>query len=329
MSASQITLNVLLVADASGNRGRLDPLAAALRTRGHNAVLCLDADAALAQPTPDVLVVDGGRCEDAAANLSITGAFAAPSSGMRTIAILAMEDFAACRDALRAGADDVFADGFSIDDVVASIEAHSLGLTVAYTEASHSLHRSFDTGSDGEESLCRELVAFATRVGLGRSHRFRIATAASEVARNASTHAYDGANGPLLLSAQFDAGNMLVEIRDLGDGFSQTDAQLDADSGCHGLDIVRGLAERVDIDSTNAGTKVTLEFTLTPTLFDEEPTSAEHLDYLTPTATRRFLEPAKASDGEFDSSALASTVGRILLASVSATSGRSQSALWS
>lgn len=329
MSSAQTNLNVLLVADALGNSGRLEPLAAALRTRGHDAVLCLDAEAALAQPTPDVLVVDAGRCEDTAANLTITGAFLAPGNVMRTIAILAMEDFITCRDALRAGADDVFAGVYSIDDVVASVETEAPCLAIAQADASRTLHRTFESDADGEASLCRELVAFATRVGLSRSHRFRIATAACEIANNVSAHAYDGAAGPLLLSASYDGDDVQVEIRDLGDGFSQTDAELNADSLCHGLDIVRSLTERIDIDSTNAGTKVTLDFTLTPTSFDEEPTSAEHLDYLTPSATRRFLEPSQANEAEFNSSALASTVGRILLASVSATSGRSQSALWS
>ncbi len=323
------TLFVLLVADALGNTERLVPLAAALRTRGHDAIMCLDSEAALAQPTPDVLVVDAGRCEHTTANLAITGAFLAPGNEMRTIAILAMEDYITCRDALRAGANDVFAGSFSIDEVLTAIETKTPCTSTSALEATRSLHRSFETGAKGEESLCRELVAFATRVGLGRSHRFRIATAAAEVANNATVHAYDGATGPLLLSASYDGDHMFVEIRDLGEGFSQGDSPLESEGACQGMDIIRGLAERVDIDSTNAGTKVTLEFVLTPTCFDEEPSSAEHLDYLTPSATRRFLEPSEAGADEFYSPALSSTVGRILLASVSATSGRSQSALWS
>jgi anti-sigma regulatory factor (Ser/Thr protein kinase)/ActR/RegA family two-component response regulator len=322
-------LSVLLIADIHGESTRLGALTSALRTRGHDALLCQDADAALAQATPDVLVIDAGAPASASANLAITSAFRAPGATLRILAIFASEDYSACRAALQAGASDVFAGPFSIDDIVDSVEFKSGAESAPALAPSPTLHRAFDSDSDGQEALCRELLAFATRVGVGRSHRFRIATAAGELASNAALHAYDDGAGPLLLSAAFDGANMSVEIRDLGPGFSTAGAALGQADMCRGLDFVRSLAERVDIDSSSAGTKVTCEFSLTPTHFDEEPASAEHLDYLTPAATRRFLDPSTMRDDEFKSSALATTVGRILLASVSIDSARTQTALWS
>ena len=329
MSTSQNNKSVLLIAAEQDQSERLQPLAAALRTLGHKVVFCLDADAALSQPTPDVLIVDAGSAEDTKANLSITSAFLGTATPVNVMAILNEEDFGACRDAMRAGANDVFAGAFRIDDVVAAIASGDDLAIEVDADTSRELHRAFTSDSAGQGDLCRELTACATRAGVSRSHRFRVVTAAAEIAANVGEHAYEDSDGPLFLSATFNEDCVTVELRDLGHGFNTEDAHLTEVGACRGLDIAAGLADRVDVDSTSAGTKITLEFQLTPTRFDEEPATAEDLDYLTPAATRRFLETPKGAGSEFTSSALASTIGRILLASVSRTSGRTQTALWS
>jgi len=329
MTNSPSTKNILLIADAGSQSARLQPLAAALRTLGHHVVLCMGAESALAQTTPDALIVDAGDTSDAKSNLAVTAAFQGGAAPMRIVAILNEPSFEACRDALRAGANDVFAGAFDLDQVTASICAIDEVALEAAAIPARELHRAFTSNRDGQIELCRALTACATRAGISRSHRFRIVTATAEVAANAGLHAYEGGEGPLFLSANFTGDCVTVEVRDLGIGFATEDAVLDATEGCRGLDITTGLADHMHIDSTSAGTKVTMEFQLTPTRFDEEPANAEDLDYLTPAATRRFLtSPANAS-AEFTSSALASTVGRILLVSVSQTSDRAQSALWS
>ena len=329
MTNSQSTKNVLLIADAGSQNARLQPLAAALRTLGHHVVLCMDTDSALAQTTPDALVIDAGATADAKSNLAVTTAFLGGVAPMRIVAILSEPSFEACRDALRAGAADVYAGAFDLDQVIESICVTDEVALEAAAIPSRELHRAFTSNRDGQVDLCRELAACATRAGISRSHRFRIVTAAAEVAANAGLHAYEGDEGPLFLYASFAGDCATVEVRDLGTGFAAEDMVLDATEGCHGLDITTGLADHMHIDSTSAGTKVTMEFHLTPTRFDEEPDSAEDLDYLTPSATRRFLGSPAGAGYEFTSSALASTVGRILLASVSQNSDRARAALWS
>ncbi|MFT4709303.1 MAG: anti-sigma regulatory factor (Ser/Thr protein kinase) [Bacteroidia bacterium] len=329
MTNSPTTKNVLLIADASSQSDRLQPLAAALRTLGHHVVLCLDTDAALAQTTPDALVIDAGSTDNAKANLAITTAFQGGVAPMRFVAILDEANFEACRDALRAGANDVFAGIFDLDQVITSICVTDEVALEAAALPSRELHRAFTSNRAGQSDFCRELTACATRAGISRSHRFRVVTAAAEVAANAGLHAYEGGEGPLFLSANFAGDCATVEVRDLGIGFAPEDTALNADESCHGLDIAAGLAEHLHIDSTSAGTKITMEFHLTPTHFDEEPASGEDLDYLTPAATRRFLGSPSSDGAEFIGSALASTVGRILLASASQSSDRAQTALWS
>ena len=329
MANTSPTKNVLLIAEAGSQSARLQPLAAALRTLGHHVVLCLDTEAALAQTTPDALVVDAGAPADAKTNLAITTAFQGGVAPMRVIALLDEADFEACRDALRAGANDVFAAAFDLDEVIASICATEEFALEAAAAPSRELHRAFTTDRAGQSELCRELTACATRADISRSHRFRIVTAAAEVAANAGLHAYDGAEGPLFLSANFVGDCATIEVRDLGVGFAPQESAKDAAQECRGLDIASALSDHIHIDSTSAGTKVTMEFHLTPTHFDEEPGNAEDLDYLTPAATRRFLGNPASVGSELTSSALASTVGRILLTSVSRTSDRAQSALWS
>ena len=329
MTNSQATKSVLLIADTGTESPRLQPLAAALRTLGHHVVLCLDSDSALAQTTPDTLVIDAGSADDAKANLAITTAFQGGVSPMRTVAILDEANFEACRDAVRAGANDVFAGAFDMDEAIASIcKIEEFALEAAVTP-SRELHRAFPSNRAGQSDFCRELTACATRAGISRSHRFRIVTAAAEVAANTGLHAYDGGEGPLFLSANFAGDCATVEVRDLGMGFSAEDQNLAAEGACRGLHIAEGLADHMHVDSTPGGTRITLEFHLTPTRFDEEPATAEDLDYLTPAATRRFLGSPSSAGSEFTSSALASTVGRILLASATQTSDRAQSALWS
>jgi signal transduction histidine kinase/CheY-like chemotaxis protein len=102
----------------------------------------------------------------------------------------------------------------------------------------------------------------AERLGLDRQAQTRIATAVSEIARNAFTHA-GGGEVELAVDASAQPQHLCVTVTDHGPGIAELEAVLSgaksfAPGRGTGLPSARRLVDRFEIESTPAGTTVRL-----------------------------------------------------------------------
>ena len=83
-----------------------------------------------------------------------------------------------------------------------------------------------------------------------------IQVAAGEALNNAIEHAYGAAAGLVHLGGWYEGSTLVVEVRDDG----RWRAERRERRGGHGIKIMRALASRVELTTTEAGTVVRMEF---------------------------------------------------------------------
>jgi anti-sigma regulatory factor (Ser/Thr protein kinase) len=126
----------------------------------------------------------------------------------------------------------------------------------------------------------------ARLLGLAAQDQTRVASAVSEIARNAVQYA-DG--GTLELGVDLDPapGVMEARIRDAGKGFASDGQGLAAEGNPGGLAAARRLVDRLDVDTGPHGTTVCLRKRLPR---GQPALSAAHLPSLADALTRERLD---------------------------------------
>jgi serine/threonine-protein kinase RsbW len=113
----------------------------------------------------------------------------------------------------------------------------------------------------GSVPLVRHILSAALgTVGAAQRCSDDILLALAEACANAVTHAQPADN--YVVSVQIDAQQCLIEVQDSGAGFDQSAvraARSDLAESGRGLDIIRAVADRVDLRTSNP-TGVTLRF---------------------------------------------------------------------
>ena len=107
----------------------------------------------------------------------------------------------------------------------------------------------------------------AEALGLDVHRRARVATAVSEIVRNAWEHARDGR-----VRFELDGepvSRLVVHVDDAGDGIARLHERIGADDATrpgptHGLEVARRLADRFEVATGSGGTRATLTFEVAP-----------------------------------------------------------------
>jgi anti-sigma regulatory factor (Ser/Thr protein kinase) len=311
-------------------------LCAALRRRGHSVrILTAEQDLFAGEELNAVVLdVDHGS----APGLDLLERLRERDRGAHAVLVAAMPSLTVCRRALRLGAADLVPVPFTIDEVVASVEAAPVTESAAEHDGRRFV-RAFPTTPEGVERGVRELSAHALSAGLGPAARARLAAAAHELCENARRHAYPDHVGAVRIVARAKRHELEVEISDRGAGFDPVAAQLDSVGAAlpggaaaeRGLARAAALVEDLRVESTSRGTRVTLRVTGAPSaLAGECATDLSDLDWLSPEHARAVVCAARGGDSPRlvgVSPALAVSIGRLLAGRT--PDQAAQAALWS
>jgi anti-sigma regulatory factor (Ser/Thr protein kinase) len=175
--------------------------------------------------------------------------------------------------------------------------------------------RRYASRGESVRRAARDLCAFLLECDVAPSHRMRIASAAAELVENVCRHAYPAGDGkgPVLVRAAHDDRHVEVEIEDHGQGLAASRCTSGAPSWERGgLARAEALCERLALESDQRGTRVTLDFDLIPTRFEEEHDDLSEADFLDPETTRRLVASLSRGSGPTLPSALIPTVGRLI-----------------
>lgn len=235
------------------------------------------------------------------------------------LVMLGRPDAADLRRALRLGAADVLCKPVHVEELVAAICDLARRDPAPALEAAQErvLRRSYPARPASVELAARELAAFALRANAAPACRARLASASAEILHNACHHAFAGSAGRVEVEACAEAGELVVTIRDEGEGFDPAIALADAfEQGFEsGLGRAAALAEGIDVHSApGQGTRVVLRFGAQRAAFDgPNELDLSELDFLLPEGARALLRRVQAGgEGLVLSPALAVLVGRLL-----------------
>lgn len=271
----------ILLAGVSNEVERLDELAKGLRRLGHAVFVALTTEDALGQRTPDILIVTE------ASGSSLFQAFRLPIDAPRGIFLSSSCSFDAAVLATQRGASQVLGTP-TIDQLCDAVELQS---ECHQRQASSSLELS-SVGETGNNSNLLELLAFTTQIGLGRSLRLRIVTAASEIlslARGPRTIRASLVDDPL------GTDRLVLEVT----SFEKGPTNQTKGAGPSSLDFAIALCDRVDDSTDYDQTVIRAEFNLAPANFEEDPAGLDELDYFDPACLRELhatlLDPEENS----------------------------------
>jgi CheY-like chemotaxis protein len=307
-----VPLRILVVDDE-------EPVASAiacvLRRRGHVVRTAASVETALELEAPDVLISELALPRQS--GLDLLAALHQRGAHPHTVFVTARPTVVDCRRALLMGAYEYLVKPFRLEELVRAAEA---GESRAPHEAARGkLDRGYAASATCAHEIARDLVAHALACGVGPACRARIGSACADIADNAVRHGYGHGRGRVLVTAELDAREFLVRIRDEGFGF---DPRL-AEDGCLENPIDHGLARAVALSEDmvvmtgrGKGTEVTLRFDASRVeLGDEGSVDLTEIDWFTPELSRRVLRALKKYETTdlFElSPATAVVVGRLL-----------------
>ena len=128
--------------------------------------------------------------------------------------------------------------------------------------------RSFEPQPLSVRLLRHALGQYLTAIGVDEVAASRLQLCADEALANSIAHA---PRSPVVIAAWVRDDRLVLEVSDGGPGFDVGMARrdelpdLDAEHG-RGLFLIRGLMDRVDIDSDEQGTTIRMESQLPPTV---------------------------------------------------------------
>lgn len=293
-------------------------LASALERRGLQVRAARDLGRGLAlEPEARVVVAELDSFDGPGATLWSEAR--SRGSSPTLLALLERADANLLRKALRLGAADVLCRPVHVDELVASIQdlARRERTPVPEPTPERVLRRAYPARPASVEPAARELAAFALRANAAPACRARLASACAEILHNACHHAFAHGEGRVEVEAHPEGGELVVTIRDAGEGFDPAIALADAfEQGFEsGLGRAAALAEGLDVHSApGQGTRVVLRFGAQRAAF-EGPGELDlsELDFLLPEGARALLRRVQAGgEGLVLSPALAVLVGRLL-----------------
>lgn len=301
-------LNILIV---DGEAPVTAAIAAVLQRRGHVVATANNAEEALAQASPDVLVCDFALAD--ASGLELYAEIKRRGARPRTVFLTGEPSVDDCKRALWMGASEYLTKPFRLEELVRAIEARPA------PRAEAAFERSYTSSPACVEQASRDLAAFALRCRICPSGRARIATACSEILDNARRHGYHHAPGQIVVRAAIEAQELAVAIVDEGKGFDAANLGPECwKSTLHnGLARALALCESLHVESQpGSGTRVALRFASARTDFDEDGcVDLSELDFLLPNMSRRVLHALckhDTADLYRLSPSLAVVVGRLL-----------------
>lgn len=295
-------------------------VASALERRGLRVRAARDLERGFElEPHPRVVVAELASLEGRAAALLAESRLRRGTPAL--LVLLARPDPAELRRALRLGAADVLCKPFDVGELAAAID--ELARRETHTapdpgsEPARLLRRTYPAQPASVERAARDLSAFALLGRVGPACRARLASACAEVLHNACYHAYAQPGGSVELDASLDQHDVVVTIRDRGEGFDASIALADAfELGFErGLGRAAALCEGLDIHSTpGQGARVVLRFGWRLAAFDgPDELDLSERDFLLPDATRVLLRRIQTGgEGLVLSPALAVLAGRLL-----------------
>jgi DNA-binding response OmpR family regulator len=303
--------NALSVLVVESEPAIADALCAALERRGHQAHVVSDANVALEQETPDVLICDVNAAGES--EYSLLEEFTRRGRQPRSILLLSDPNTLSFRRARELGVEDVLARPFRLAELMNSVERISESNAEGGAPTFSSYSKSYPCDEEAVQRCSRDLAAFALRCGVSPSARARLATAVGELTENAVNHAYPTGGGMLEVDVRLEARDVWVCVRDSGVGF---DSQVDHEEGS-GLDRALSLSEGLDVISTpGTGTEASLRVTIFRSDFDNgDQVDLTELDFFTPTTSRKVLGLVREQDaGSYLdlSPSLAVVIGRLL-----------------
>jgi len=303
--------NALSVLVVESEPAIADALCAALERRGHQAHVVSDAEVALEQESPDVLICGVNAAGESEYNL--LEEFTRRGRQPRSILLLADPNTLSFRRARELGVEDVLARPFRLAELMNSVERISQSNTASDAPSFSSYSKSYPCEEEAVQRCSRDLAGFALRCGVSPSARARLATAVGELTENAVNHAYPTGGGMLEVDVRLEARDVWVCVRDSGVGF---DTHADHEEGS-GLDRASALSEGLDVVSTpGAGTEASLRVTIFRSDFDSgNQVDLTELDFFTPKTSRKVLGLVREQDASsyLDlSPSLAVVIGRLL-----------------
>lgn len=324
-------LSVQLVSDDACT---MASLCAALRRRGHSVQLAADEPEALEQASSDVLVLD----HDIASTdgLALFQALRARHPHTHALMVAAMPSLELCRAAMRAGAADLLSKPWSVDELIAAVEA----APESGEEQRTRLRLTQPSSEHGLNTCLLRLSAFALEQGVGPGARVRLVSACAELCDNVARHAYGDGLGPIELIATRERDGIRLRIGHRGPSLDPVAALLGglpgalpsnaqhapaereqcseplrqsaASEAARGLSRVRALVEDVRFLELEEGSCVELWVEDAPLGFAEEGAlDLSDAEWLGPDQARALIARAGAGTEEL-SPALRAALGRLL-----------------
>ncbi len=299
----------------------------ALRLAGHRVNTATTVAAALAAPSPAVLVVDLDLGD--LTGLDLLEALQRRGDSPSAVFVSGLPTFEDCRDAMRLGAVEMLQKPFPMDELLRAV-ADALavkGQSQANTTQSSSpspnpqtWSRAYPATADSIERAARDLGAYLLRSCVAPAARARSASALAEVMDNACRHAGLCSTSDLIsVEALLAPRELQLTIRDQGRGLP-TLSPAERQRSVHesGLARAAALAESLHLKSQpGLGTTVQMTFGVQRARFEDEGIiDLTELDFLSPDDAKRVLGAVAADDASSFhlSPAIAVSVGRYLAA---------------
>ncbi len=258
---------------------------------------------ALAGPPPTVLVCELSLPDGKGLELAelIAGRGPAP----RTVLFTETPTYDACRAAWKAGYIDLLAKPIDLDALDRALDS---GSEAGLDPIPAVVLRGPTSGKNALRAI-RVVLAFALQHGVPPAARARLGSAVHEVIENTP--------GEFHLSARREDGEIVVRVCDRSSGLEEPPAALPfATAAPGGLARAQALVEKMDVESSPVGTRVTLRISALPAVFEGEAlTDLSDLDHLDPNTARRILsaiERRRSSDLFNIPPSIAVCVGRLL-----------------
>lgn len=303
-------------------------VAEALRNQGHDVVVQEAGPGLVAGPEPDAYVI-GSTLQDGSGGLELVDELRRCGKSAPVVLIDAAPSFEVMQRAVRLGIADLVIDPLAPEGLRNAIQrclSQRRPGPRPVTSQPHAIARSYALEEGVSGRAAREVSAFLVNEGVVAAHRVRIASAVAELVDNAHRHSRSR-DGRVTVACELNGNRVRLEVQDRGHGFDVESTRLDRVPAAlpaarkargpqpgGGLGRVELLAESFRADSSASGSRVEVEFQLTPVRFDEEAEALADTEFLDPSSARKLIAALRGGTADLSgvSAPLAVTIGRII-----------------
>lgn len=307
---------------------RATALAEILRGQGHDVVVHSTKPTLLAAQEPDAYLI-GSALQDGTGGLALAEDLRQAGRAAPLVLIDPAPSYESMKRAVDMGVADLVLDPLAPGRLRSALERcvaqRRPGLR-AVPPQPHAIARSYALEEGVSGRAAREISAFLVNEGVVAAHRVRIASAVAELVDNAHRHS-NSRDGRVTVACELAGNRVKLEVQDRGQGFDVGAVRLDRVPAAlpatrtargpragGGLGRVELLGERLQADSNGSGSRIEVEFQLTPVRFDEEAEALTDTEFLDPRSARQLIAALKSGTADLSgiSSPLAVTIGRII-----------------